>query len=74
MMRPGCEKGVADFAAFFDQQAPPEHDVFGNRKNPVHEHRPYLVDQPVVQLGAAIGFGHEFNPKPNFRGGDDADG
>ena len=69
----GLRKDMADFAAFFDQQAPPEHDVFGNRKNAALEHGPYLVDQPVIEFGAAIGFGYEFNPKPNFRGDDDAD-
>jgi hypothetical protein len=31
------------------------------------------MDQPVVELGAAIGLLYEFNPKPNFRGGYDAE-
>ena len=69
----GLRKGVSDFAAFFDQQAPPEHDVFSNRKNSVLEHWPNLVDQPVVQFGAAAGFGYEFNPKANFGKSDGAD-
>src|ERR1017187_1366492 len=66
-------EGVSNLAAFFDQQPPPEHYVFGNRKNPAIEHRPHLVSQPVVQFGPAIGFGYEFNPKANFGKSDGTD-
>jgi hypothetical protein len=41
-------EGVSGFPAFFDQQSPFEHDVFGDRKNPVLKHRPYFVGQPVL--------------------------
>ena len=63
---------MANFAAFLDQQGATEHDVLSKRENPVLKHGPYLLDEPVVQLGAAIGFGYEFDLKTNFRHGDGA--
>ena len=46
---------VASFPAFFNQHSPLEHNVLGDRKNPLLEHRTDLVREPFVQLGPALG-------------------
>jgi hypothetical protein len=69
MMRSGCEKVWANFAAIFDQQTPLEHDVFGDRENALLEHRPNLVCEPIVEFGATIGVRDKFDTEPDFREG-----
>jgi hypothetical protein len=41
---------VSSFPAFFHQEPPSEHDVFGNWQNPLIEHGPYLLCELIVQL------------------------
>jgi hypothetical protein len=49
-------ESMASLSAFLDQKSPLEHDVFGDLENPMVEHRAHLVREPVIQLGAAVGF------------------
>jgi len=57
---------MAALPAFLDQESPLEHDVFGYLENPMVEHRAHLVREPVIQLGAAIGFVNKLNAEANL--------
>ncbi len=64
---------VAGLPAFFNQYPPLEHNVLGDRKNPLVEHGTDLVREPLVQLGAAIGFTDKLYAKSNLGKSDHAD-
>jgi hypothetical protein len=64
---------MAGLAAVFDQEAPLEHDVLGDRQRALFEHRPHLVREPVIELRAAVGVGNKFNAEPDFGEGRRAD-
>ena len=49
----GLRKGVPGLAPLLDEQAPLEHDILGNLEYALAEHRPHLVRQPTIELGAA---------------------
>ena len=53
-------------SAFFRQQPPLEHDLLGDGKNSLLEHRTDVVRQPVVQRGAAIRFLDKLDAKPKL--------
>jgi hypothetical protein len=57
----GLREGVSGFAAFFQQNPPPEHDVFGNRQNSLLEHGAYRKRQPVFQFVPAGSFAQQFD-------------
>jgi hypothetical protein len=59
-------ESVADLAAIFDQKAPFEHDVLGDREHALLEHGPHLVRKPRVEFGATVGIGDQFNAKTDF--------
>ena len=69
----GLGEGVASLAAFLDQEAPLKHDVLGDRQDALLKHRPHLVCEPIMQLGAAAGVGDELDAKPEFGEGYRAD-
>jgi len=57
---------MASLSAFLNQKPPLEHDVFGHLENPMGEHRAHLVSEPVVQLGAAVGFIDKLDAEPDL--------
>ena len=57
---------MAGLAAVFDQEAPLEHDILGDREHALIEHRPHLMREPVIELGAADGVGDKFSAEPDF--------
>ena len=59
-------ESMAALPAFLDQESPLEHDVFGDLENPMVEHRADFVCEPVIQLGAAIGFVNKLNAEANL--------
>ena len=65
----GLRESVAGLAAVLDHDAPPEHDFLGDRQHALREHRPHLVREPVMELGAAAGFSDQFNAKTDFGDG-----
>ena len=69
----GLGEGVASLAAFLDQETPFKHDILGDRQDALLEHRPHLVREPTVQLGAAVGVGNELDAEPEFGEGHRAD-
>ncbi len=64
---------MARFAALFDQQAPPEHDVFRGRKDTLFKGRPHRMHQPIVQLGSSVRIADEFDAEADFGEGYHAD-
>src|SRR5260370_32879384 len=57
---------MPSLAAARDKKPPLKHDIFRDRQHALIEHRPPLVRQPVVQLGAPISIGDQFNAEPDF--------
>jgi hypothetical protein len=64
---------VARFSALLNQTAPLKHDVFADRKNPLIEHGPHPVREPIIKPGPAFGLYHKLDAKPNFSQGYRAD-
>src|SRR5271170_46320 len=57
---------MADLAAVFDQQPPLEHDILAHHEDALFEHRPHLVREPIIQLGAAAGVGDQLDSESDF--------
>ena len=53
----GLRKRMPRLAAFLNQKTPFEHDVFADWQDALLEHRPHLMREPVVEIGAAAGVG-----------------
>ena len=64
---------MASLSAFLDQKPPLNHDVFGDLKNPMVEHRAHLVCEPVIQLGATVWFVNKLDAKTDLSKGYRAD-
>ena len=41
-------------ATVLDKQPPLDHDVFGDWKYALFEHRAHLIRKPIVQLGTSL--------------------
>src|SRR5580704_7569593 len=66
-------ESVSCSPAFLNQNAPFQHDVFGDWENPLVKHRTHLVCEPVIQLGAARGFDDKLDAESNLGKGYHAD-
>ncbi len=64
---------MTDLATFFNEEAPLEHDIFGNFEYTVIKHGPYSVQQPVIQLKPANRIGDHLYTVADFRERDGAD-
>jgi hypothetical protein len=62
----GLGECMSRFAAVLDQEAPLEHDVFRDRQCALFEHWPYLVRQPVIQIGSTRCVWQQFDPEAYF--------
>jgi hypothetical protein len=62
----GLGECMSRFAAVLDQEAPLEHDVFRDRQYVLFEHWPYLVRQPVIQIGSTRCVRQQFDPEAYF--------
>src|SRR3970282_981589 len=62
----GLREGVVRPCGFLDKEAPLEHHVLGNGKDPLSEHRAYLVVQPGTEVGTANGIADHFNAVSDF--------
>src|SRR5258708_38232618 len=62
----GLGEGMARLAAFFDQEAPLEHDVFRDRQHALLEHWAYLVGKPIIEFGSARRIGQQFDAEAYF--------
>jgi hypothetical protein len=62
----GLGECTSRFAAVLDQEAPLEHDVFRDRQYALFEHWPYLVRQPVIQIGSTRCVWQQFDPEAYF--------
>jgi hypothetical protein len=64
MMRSGCEKV---WPTLRPSSTSSRHlNMFGTGQDALLEHRPHLVREPVVELGAAAGVRDELDAKANF--------
>jgi hypothetical protein len=63
---------VSGFPSFLDEQTPLEHDVFSHLKNALLKHWSDFVREPIVQVTADVGVGHEFNAEADFGEGNAA--
>ena len=59
-------ESVSRFSAILNQKPPLEHNVFGDLKNTPVKHGTNLVGEPIVQLGAVIGFVNKLDAESNF--------
>jgi hypothetical protein len=57
---------VSGFPHFLDEQTPLEHDVFSHLKYALLKHWPDFEREPIVELSADVGVGHEFNAEADF--------
>src|ERR1700720_3107421 len=64
---------MTSLATLLDHQSPFEHNVPGYRQNPLFEHRPHLMQQPVIQRSSPADIGDQLNPESNLGQGDGAD-
>jgi hypothetical protein len=64
---------MAGLASGLDEQSPFEHHVFAHGEGMLLEYRPHLVDELIVQLGAARHVGGALYAEADFGKGDGAD-
>ncbi len=57
---------MSRFSAVLDQEAPLEHDIFRDRQYALLEQWPYLVGQPVIQIGSTLRVRQQFDPEAYF--------
>ena len=66
-------KGMSDFAALFNQEAPLEHHLLGNFQDTLLKQGPNSVQQPIVQLGTTNRIADHLDTVAEFGEGDRAD-
>ncbi len=57
------------FAAILDHDPPSEHKIFGDRQDPLGEHRANLVCEPIIEIGAATWFPDQLDAEADFSEG-----